>query len=155
MMRAAALALLSAATAHAGPAAWHVTNPEGAELWLLGSVHYLRERDYPLPALVDELYGRAFVRPSIALAAAVYKWIDRWLIDGVLHAIARGMWRLAGSFRAFDRLVINGGVDWFVDQLKVFGRWFRQTQTGWVQQYLYVVVIGVLVLAALYLALSL
>ena len=103
----------------------------------------------------DELYGRVFVRPSIALAAAVYKWIDRWLIDGVLHAIARGMWRLAGSFRAFDRLVINGGVDWFVDQLKVFGRWFRQTQTGWVQQYLYVVVIGVLVLAALYLALSL
>jgi len=61
MMRAAALALLSAATAHAGPAAWHVTNPEGAELWLLGSVHYLRERDYPLPALVDELYGRADV----------------------------------------------------------------------------------------------
>jgi NADH-quinone oxidoreductase subunit L len=116
----------------------------------LGGVYTFLKRKW----YFDELYGRVFVRPSIALAAAVYKWIDRWLIDGILHAIARGAWRLAQAFRAFDRLVINGGVDWLVDQLKVFGRWFRQTQTGWVQQYLYVVVIGVLVLAALFLALT-
>ena len=101
----------------------------------------------------DELYDWAFVQPSIKLAVAVYKWIDRWLIDGVLHAIARGAFRLAEAFRAFDRVVVNGGVDAFVDAIKAFGRWFREVQTGWVQQYLYVVVLGVLVLAALYLAL--
>ena len=116
----------------------------------LGGVYtFLKNKWY-----FDELYGRVFVGPSIALAVAVFKWIDRWLIDGILHAMARGMGRLSEAFRAFDRLVINGGVDGFVDQLKAFGRWFRQTQTGWVQQYLYVVVFGVLVLAALYLALS-
>jgi NADH-quinone oxidoreductase subunit L len=101
----------------------------------------------------DELYDRVFVRPSVALAVGVYRWIDRWLIDGVLHAIGRGALRLAEAFRAFDRVVVNGGVDAFVESIKAFGRWFREVQTGWVQQYLYVVVLGVLVLAALYLAL--
>jgi uncharacterized protein YbaP (TraB family) len=28
-------------------------------MWLLGSVHYLREADHPLPPVIDELYGSA------------------------------------------------------------------------------------------------
>jgi uncharacterized protein YbaP (TraB family) len=62
MIRALALAFATiyALAAHADPAAWHVTRPGGGgELWLLGSVHYLRDEDYPLPAVVDELYARA------------------------------------------------------------------------------------------------
>ena len=115
----------------------------------LGGLHtFLKNKWY-----FDELYDWAFVQPSIRLGVGVYKWIDRWLIDGVLHAIARGAQRLAEAFRAFDRAVVNGGVDAFVEAIKAFGRWFREVQTGWVQQYLYVVVLGVLVLAALYLAL--
>jgi hypothetical protein len=62
MMRALALVSLCAtAAAHADPAAWHVTTPAGGDVWLLGSVHYLRERDHPLPAIIDELYDRAGV----------------------------------------------------------------------------------------------
>ncbi len=115
----------------------------------LGGLHtFLKNKWY-----FDELYDRVFVRPSIAIAVGVYRWIDRWLIDGVLHAIGRGAYRLSEAFRTFDRVVVNGGVDAFVEGIKAFGRWFREVQTGWVQQYLYVVVLGVLVLAALYLAL--
>lgn len=51
--------LLLAGRATADPAAWHVQGQDGSELWLLGSVHYLRAQDYPLPGLVDELYGKA------------------------------------------------------------------------------------------------
>ena len=54
---AAALFLLTA-SAWGNPAAWHVSG-EGGELWLLGSIHYLREQDYPLPPLIEELYQRA------------------------------------------------------------------------------------------------
>ena len=115
----------------------------------LGGLHtFLKNKWY-----FDELYDRVFVRPSVALAVAVYRWVDRWLIDGVLHAVARGTARLAEAFRAFDRVVINGGVDAFAESIKAFGRWFREVQTGWVQQYLYVAVLGLLVLAAIYLAL--
>jgi uncharacterized protein YbaP (TraB family) len=52
-------ALCVTASASAGPAAWHVTSSGGGEMWLLGSVHYLREADHPLPEVIDELYSRA------------------------------------------------------------------------------------------------
>lgn len=55
----AAALLCIGATARADPAAWHIQGAEGGELWLLGSVHYLREQDYPLPGLVDDLYAGA------------------------------------------------------------------------------------------------
>jgi uncharacterized protein YbaP (TraB family) len=49
---------LLSVSAWGNPAAWHVSG-EDSELWLLGSIHYLRERDYPLPPRVDELYQLA------------------------------------------------------------------------------------------------
>lgn len=52
-------ACFCAAHALAGPPAWHVGGEAGGELWLLGSVHYLREDDHPLPDVVDRLYSRA------------------------------------------------------------------------------------------------
>ena len=48
--------LLTASLCHGEPAAWQVRSSDGGELWLLGSVHYLRESDYPLPETVDRLY---------------------------------------------------------------------------------------------------
>ncbi len=45
-------------TALGEPAAWHVRNGD-SELWLLGSMHYLREQDYPLPPIIESLYDRA------------------------------------------------------------------------------------------------
>lgn len=55
-----ALATLCVVTSvSAGPAAWRVTSSAGGEMWLLGSVHYLRASDHPLPEVIDELYSRA------------------------------------------------------------------------------------------------
>lgn len=54
----AGLAVLLAAGARAEPVAWRVTGESG-DTWLLGSVHYLRESDYPLPDVVGTLYERA------------------------------------------------------------------------------------------------
>jgi len=49
---------LLSTTVSAEPAAWHVRGDD-ADLWLLGSVHYLRDQDYPLPTIIDDLYQRA------------------------------------------------------------------------------------------------
>jgi hypothetical protein len=56
---AALAAALLAHDAAADPAAWRIAGERGGEVALLGSMHALRARDYPLPRLVDELYGRA------------------------------------------------------------------------------------------------
>ena len=59
---AAALCLILTAApgdARAQPATWRVTDAGMGELLLLGSVHYLRQADYPLPARIDALYRQA------------------------------------------------------------------------------------------------
>jgi uncharacterized protein YbaP (TraB family) len=55
----ALLTLCVAANAFAGPAAWRVTSSSGGEMWLLGSVHFLRAADHPLPEVIDDLYAQA------------------------------------------------------------------------------------------------
>jgi uncharacterized protein len=50
---------LAATLAQADPAAWRLDAPTGAKLRLLGSMHYLRAGDHPLPPLIDELYADA------------------------------------------------------------------------------------------------
>lgn len=57
----AAAALALQATATADPAVWRMTGERGSEVTLLGSMHVLRQSDYPLPAAVDELIERADV----------------------------------------------------------------------------------------------
>ena len=55
----ATLAVAVAGAAAADPAVWRMTGPNGAEVTLLGSMHVLRQSDYPLPASVDSLIDRS------------------------------------------------------------------------------------------------
>jgi hypothetical protein len=62
MLRIAFCAIVLAPfAALAGPAAWRVTGPNGGEVVLLGSVHTLRDSDYPLPPAIDAFYAAADV----------------------------------------------------------------------------------------------
>jgi uncharacterized protein YbaP (TraB family) len=45
--------------ATADPAAWRLAGRNGGEVALLGSIHVLRDSDYPLPPMVDKLYAGA------------------------------------------------------------------------------------------------
>ncbi len=55
----ALLAVAAFANLRADPAAWRVTASNGGEVTLLGSMHYLKDEDYPLPESVSRLYERA------------------------------------------------------------------------------------------------
>jgi NADH-quinone oxidoreductase subunit L len=101
----------------------------------------------------DELYDRIFVRPVRAAAAWIYVFLDRTVIDGILHTVARVTERYAELNRLFDRVVVNGAADAVGNGIKEFGQNFRQIQTGQVQNYLFLALINALVLAIVYLAL--
>jgi NADH-quinone oxidoreductase subunit L len=101
----------------------------------------------------DELYDTVFVQPTKSAARFIYEFIDRTIIDGALHTIARVTERYAELNRLFDRVVVNGGADKVAESIKAFGRNFRQIQTGQVQNYLFLALINALVLAIVYLAL--
>ncbi|GAH67747.1 unnamed protein product, partial [marine sediment metagenome] len=103
---------------------------------VLGPIHTLLRRKY----YFDELYDVLFVRPAYWLAETFsYKWIDRGVIDGILHGIGRFMMRVGDFLRKYiDLPVINGTADRFSEAVKGAGESFRVVQTGRVQQYLIV-----------------
>jgi NADH-quinone oxidoreductase subunit L len=84
----------------------------------------------------DELYQRAFVAPTIWFSERIaYELIDKGIIDGILHLIARSTYALGAYFKRFEEVVISNGVDWIKDQFLSIAREFRFLQTGKVQEY--------------------
>lgn len=100
----------------------------------LGPLYTLFENKY----YFDELYTAIFVRPAQRIAEGFsYMFLDRQVIDGLLHRIAQAAFSLGGIFRnKFDAPIINGFGDFTASMTQSFGRLLRRVQTGEVQQYL-------------------
>jgi NADH-quinone oxidoreductase subunit L len=99
----------------------------------------------------DELYEKVFVNPTKWVARTlVYEWIDRGLIDGTLHLIARSVYALGRYMKWFEEIVISGGVDKLKDGVLRLANEFRSLQSGRVQEYVVVsVIIGWFLLGAI------
>jgi NADH-quinone oxidoreductase subunit L len=114
---------------------------------VLGPVYTLLQNKY----YFDELYDFLFVRPSIWISETfTYLWMDRKLIDGILHSIAYVMPLIGTFFRNYiDLPIVNGSADLVGEGTKKLGRVLRVVQTGRIQQYM----IGALVTIAAFSAL--
>jgi NADH-quinone oxidoreductase subunit L len=114
----------------------------GGEIW-----RTLQNRLY-----LDYTYRRFLLRPAQWLADYfVIQVVDRETIDELLHSIAAGFTWLGEAFKRFNTVVIDGAVDGLVYGIGDFARWFRQTQTGRIQQYLLFVTLALLVIGTLFL----
>ncbi|MEO8356496.1 MAG: NADH-quinone oxidoreductase subunit L [Chloroflexota bacterium] len=102
----------------------------------------------------DEAYDFLFVKPAYWFAeTVVYKWMDKGLIDGILHIFGPITDRLGSTIRNnFDLPVINRLIgDGSADITYWFGGKLRAVQTGRIQQYLmFALVTFIVVGAALY-----
>lgn len=100
----------------------------------LGAVYTVLSHKY----YIDEFYHLVFVRPAIWMSETfTYLWMDRKIIDGFLHTIARVSIALGTFFRNWiDKPIINGFGDLVGESVKRFGKSFRFVQTGRVQQYM-------------------
>src|SRR5688572_27272298 len=102
----------------------------------------------------DELYDFLFVKPAYWFAETfVYKWMDKGLIDGILHVFDPITNGIGSSIRQyFDLPVINRFFgDGSADVTYWFGGKLRAIQTGRIQQYLmYALVAFIAIGAVLY-----
>jgi NADH-quinone oxidoreductase subunit L len=100
----------------------------------LGPVHKILKNKY----YVDEFYNLVFVRPAYWISDTFTNQIlDRGIIDGILHFIARVASSVGGILRNyFDKPVVNGFGDFVGEGVKKIGRGLKVIQTGRVQQYL-------------------
>ncbi|WP_374688115.1 NADH-quinone oxidoreductase subunit L [Promineifilum sp.] len=84
----------------------------------------------------DELYNTLFIVPTVRFSERVaYEIVDKGIIDGILHLVARVFYTIGGYLKRFEEVVISGGVDWVKDRFLGFAREFRYLQTGKVQEY--------------------
>ncbi|MBN2386166.1 MAG: NADH-quinone oxidoreductase subunit L [Anaerolineales bacterium] len=101
----------------------------------------------------DEAYDFLFVRPAAWIAEQFsYLFMDRTIIDGILHGIARGALFLGGVFRNYiDKPVIN---EFFGDGtgnlVKRAGAGLRKIQVGRLQYYMLASLIVLVAFAVLY-----
>jgi NADH-quinone oxidoreductase subunit L len=115
----------------------------------LGGLYGLLKNKY----YFDELYEVVFIKPAHWVSETFsYLWIDRGLIDGILHGIARIGWWLGEKLRFwFDLPVINGAGDAAADGTRGMGAWMKGMQTGKVQQYMVLAISAIVVITVIFL----
>jgi NADH-quinone oxidoreductase subunit L len=87
----------------------------------------------------DELYQKVLVEPVEWFSETfVYQWVDKGLIDGTLHLIARAVYVIGRYMKRFEERVISDGVDAIKDGFLGGAREFRTIQTGKLQEYVLV-----------------
>ncbi|MDW8226539.1 MAG: NADH-quinone oxidoreductase subunit L [Anaerolineales bacterium] len=101
----------------------------------------------------DEAYDFLFVKPAYWVAEKfTYLFMDRQVIDGLLHAVARFSIFLGHVFRNyFDKPIVNELIgDGTANMVKASGRGLRFIQAGRVQYYMIVSMALLVIFAALY-----
>lgn len=99
---------------------------------------------------LDQLYGLLFVAPSKWLAHQVNEFVDRGIVDGFLHLIARVFTWIGDLFKVLNLWLIDGVSDGIPRGIYRLGGLLRTSQTGRVQQYLLVVLVAVLVIGLIF-----
>ncbi len=141
----------------------------------LGPVHKVLQNKY----YVDEFYRLIFIRPLKWLAGILskfdYDWvinrivnyvglagiwlskvsgeIDRIVVDGLVNLVGRAGRSLSSASGETDLRGVDGLVNWIANFVQACGRFIRPLQTGWVQDYLLIVIVTAIVLIGFYLAL--
>jgi NADH-quinone oxidoreductase subunit L len=98
---------------------------------------------------VDELYDAVIIRPFYALCR-VSRAFDVWIVDGAVNGTRHVTLGLSHLSNANDRWIVDGAVN-LVGWTVRGGSWLlRRIQTGMVQSYAAVMVLGLFVLLVIY-----
>ncbi|MFN8372026.1 MAG: proton-conducting transporter membrane subunit [Anaerolineae bacterium] len=113
----------------------------------LGPMHPVLKNKY----YFDELYTAVFIVPSQWFSdKVVSQFLDRGIIDGILHGIAAIATWIGDLFKVLNLWLIDGVGDGIPKLIADFGHWFRRIQTGRVQQYLLLVLVAALLIGLIF-----
>ncbi len=121
----------------------YAINPTMAENWskrYAGAYRIILNKYY-----VDELYDAIFVEPCKRLGR-IWDWIDRHMIDRFIRGIGHGTDISAAGVTWAEKHVIYGGLNVMGYANHLAARSWRKLQTGAVNHYAAVIVIGLFLL---------
>jgi len=96
----------------------------------------------------DELYAFAIIRPFLSLTRSL-SIFDGRVVDGAVNGAGRIGWFLGQWEERFDRTIVDGIVNGMGAVAQALGGAGRRLQTGYIQQYLLVVIIAAVTLSVL------
>jgi NADH-quinone oxidoreductase subunit L len=100
---------------------------------------------------IDELYQIVFVKPAQWFSRVVVsEFMDRGVIDGFLHLIARVFTFTGDLLKVFNLWLIDGVGDGIPQAIGRFGMWFRRLQSGRIQQYLLYTALALLIIGVIF-----
>ncbi|MFA7626127.1 MAG: proton-conducting transporter membrane subunit, partial [Candidatus Kapaibacterium sp.] len=92
---------------------------------------------------IDEIYQKSFIGGTILLTKIMY-WVDTYIIDGIVNGVSYII-RVLGTFTGkFDLGVVDGLVNLSGGVVGFSGSILRKLQTGRVQTYLLLSVLGLI-----------
>lgn len=102
----------------------------------------------------DEIYRGLIIYPVVALATLCAKFDYDWVINPIVNFFGRFTSLLADGTAAFDKYGVDGYfVNGIPEAFNRFGGQLRLLQTGRAQNYLLILVVGLLILVGIYLLL--
>jgi len=114
----------------------------------LGALYPVLKNKY----YIDEIYHFLFIRPAYWISEVfTAQWVDRKLLDGILHGIGTSALWLGRKLRyAFDLPVINGAGDGMSAGVRGFGGALKIIQSGRVQQYMVTAMVALLLVGIVF-----
>jgi NADH-quinone oxidoreductase subunit L len=98
---------------------------------------------------VDEFYKLVVLRPFYA-ACRGFRWVDVHIVDGLVNGTRNATLGLSYISNVHDRFVVDGLVNLTGAVTTWFHRLFSRVQTGMIQTYLSIMLLGVFILIAYY-----
>ncbi|XHR30114.1 MAG: NADH-quinone oxidoreductase subunit L [Chthoniobacteraceae bacterium] len=96
---------------------------------------------------VDEIYDATIIRALHGLGQLA-AWIDRWILAGIVSAVAILSFFVSAVSNGIDRFVINFGFDNSCNALREYGGAAASCEGGRVQGYLRLIALGTVILLA-------
>lgn len=107
-------------------------------------IAYVVENKY----FIDEIYQATIIRALMFAAAAMY-WFDKWVIDYcIVNGVGYISLVLAAAWSWFDKTIVDGIVNLVGWVTRVCGSVLRQFQTGVAQQYVFLMVVALVLMCA-------
>ncbi len=101
---------------------------------------------------IDEIYRGLFIYPAMAIADFCGKFDYDWVINRIVDFVGNLTRLVADGIGVFDEVAIDGYfVNGIPNLFRRFGGQLRLLQTGRMQNYLLILVIGLLILVGIYL----
>jgi NADH-quinone oxidoreductase subunit L len=141
---------------------YHTLVPAGVNILSLLVIYgayviYIKRKGNPFPQsgllfrlscnewYLDKIYNKIIVKPVLALGSAVF-WVDRTVIDGFIHLLAKITIALSKLTTWTDHYLIDGFLNLLAAIVQAIGNFARRFQSGKVQYYLFSMLVIILAL---------